>query len=357
MTIRSKIKSVCEPAQDLLGALGFGPDTLLMNDPKLFVDARFLAALLVELEGELGAEGSRAALYQIGLAHGFREAERLARGAFAPGGPQGLEASGCQSTALLMQLGSPHPRRGVEGSVAGGHWPERHEAEARLCRAGLADAPSCYLSAGYTAGWLSGTQERDLLVVEVECMAAGAPRCRFEAIELQDWEALPEHAFLEPIGIPSYQSFRRTALQSEGVAGMEYPVARPPADVPEASCFDPEDNAVHIWGPVMVLPFTQVDEAMATVDMLGRDPATCSVRAVVIDLRGQLLDDGFTAAGLEQVLEAVEAWGAEAILTGVSPFSEAIVGDLEATHLLTRKDLPEAIASAFQIAEAQRHLL
>ena len=107
----------------------------------------------------------------------------------------------------------------------------------------------------------------------------------------------------------------------------------------------------------MVLPFANVDEALHTVEMLGRDPDTSDVRAVVVDLRGEGLDEGFAAAALEQVLATVEAWGAEAILTNVSPLAEPIVADLEVKHLLLRKDLPEAIAAAFQIAEAQRHLL
>ena len=54
------------------------------------------------------------------------------------------------------------------------------------------------------------------------------------------------------------------------------------------------------------------------------------------------------------MLDAVARWGAEPILTGISPLSEAAVADLEKTHLVIRKDLPEAIAAAFQIADAQR---
>jgi hypothetical protein len=50
----------------------------------------------------------------------------------------------------------------------------------------------------------------------------------------------------------------------------------------------------------------------------------------------------------------VAGWGAEPILTGISPLSEPVVADLEKTHLVMRKDLPAAIAAAFQIAEAQR---
>ena len=124
-----------------------------------------------------------------------------------------------------------------------------------------------------------------------------------------------------------------------------------------ASEFDPDEEAVHVWGPVMVLPVTTVDDALRTVEMLGTDPSVAAVRVVVLDLRGRVLDDDFGAAGLESVLSVVESWGAESILTGVAPLSEHIVAELECARLLTRKELPEAIAAAFQIAEAQRHVL
>jgi anti-anti-sigma regulatory factor len=114
---------------------------------------------------------------------------------------------------------------------------------------------------------------------------------------------------------------------------------------------------VHVWGPVMVLPFMNIEESLNTVKMLGHTPDTCDVRSIVIDLQGEGLDEDFTAVSLEQILETVEAWGAEVILTNVSPIAEPIVADLEVKHLLLRKNLPEAIATAFQIAEAQRHIL
>jgi hypothetical protein len=81
------------------------------------------------------------------------------------------------------------------------------------------------------------------------------------------------------------------------------------------------------------------------------------VRVVVLDLRNRVLDEGFEAAALESVIEAVETWGAELILTGISPISESMVMELETAHLLLRKNLAEAIATAFQVSEAQRHLL
>jgi anti-anti-sigma regulatory factor len=105
----------------------------------------------------------------------------------------------------------------------------------------------------------------------------------------------------------------------------------------------------------MVLPFAGSDECLRSLDLLGRDPGARAVRVVVVDLSGALIDEDFGAACLEQVLDAVEGWGAEPLLTGISPLSERAVAELEKTHLVIRKDLPEAIAAAFQIADAQRH--
>lgn len=337
----------------VLGALGLGPDTLLMNDPKLFLDARFLGALMAELEDELGEVGAQAALFQIGLTHGFRDAFRVAEGpVFSE--DKAPRTVACEATSLLMQLSVADREREQVGMEIVGVWPEQHEAQARLARIGVSTAPSCYLSAGYTSGWLSGTQDRDIIAVEHDCGAAHAPHCNFRALEIADWSSLPEGGLLERLQLPSFEQFRQLARESTtSDAGTIHPSVAAEIE----GRFDPQDDAVHIWGPVMVLPLTQIDEALATVDMLGREPGTGQVRAVVIDLRGQALDEDFGAAGLEQILETIETWGAEAILTGVTMLAEEAVRGLESTRLLTRKDLPDAIAAAFQIAEAQRHLL
>ena len=107
----------------------------------------------------------------------------------------------------------------------------------------------------------------------------------------------------------------------------------------------------------MILPFTTLDEALGTVEMLGRDPGISEIRAVVVDLRERPLDEGFGAAALEQVLETIESWNAQSLITGVCPASEAAMASIETSHLILRKDLTEVIATAFQIADAQKHLL
>ena len=107
----------------------------------------------------------------------------------------------------------------------------------------------------------------------------------------------------------------------------------------------------------MVLPFSGSDECLRAIDLIGRDPAAGEVSVVVLDLSGAVIDEGFGAVALENVLEAIEAFGAEPVLAGVSPLSERVVGELQGSHLVLRKDLPMAIASAFQIAHAQRRFL
>jgi hypothetical protein len=328
---------------DILSALGFGPETLLLSEPKMFMNGRFLASLLVELEDELEALGAQRALFQIGLLFGLRDALRIT--AMEHADPANSVA---ESTLLAIQF-TQRGTRSAPGSIEmPGSWPEHHEADSRLSKLGPDMRPSCALSAGYTSGWLSGTLDTDIMVVEQTCSACGDDACTFVAREISAMQEVEDNPDLRLLPELAYQAFRDISLS------FTQPLAAYAGGVPPTE-FDP--TMVHVWGPVMFLPFTNIDEALHTVEMLGRDPETCDVRTVVVDLQGEGLDEGFTAAALEQILETVETWGAEAILTNVSPLAEAIVADLEVKHLLLRKDLPEAIASAFQIAEAQRHLL
>lgn len=327
----------------LLARLGFGPDTALMNDPKVFVDRAFLGALMSEFEQELGSSLAGAALFRIGLAHGLRDAERALQRGFDDRDAASRVAPRAPSLALALGPTAP-------GFRVMGHWPDVHEAEARLQRMGLAAEPSCRLSAGYTSGWLTVTTERELVVIETECIAAGGTGCHFEAREPAQWLDDPRSKGI--LGCDLRHGLRpdRAALPSSLLFGAGEPSG-------SVHTGEPSERAVHVWGPVMVLPFTYTEEVLATVEMLGRDASTRNVRVVVIDLSDVLLEEGFMAAGLEHALDTIESWGAEAILAGVSALSEPVVAGLEAKHMVTRKDLPDAIATAFQISDAQRHAL
>jgi hypothetical protein len=336
----------------MLTALGFGPDTVLMNDPKLFVDGRFLASLLVELEDELGPRHAGLALFQIGMLHGLRDAARACRRHADDEATSRLVSP--DTTALVMSCPAGIDRVRGERIALRGSWPERHEAAARSARLESASLPACALSAGYTSGWLSGTFDRSLVAREIECAAAGATSCRFEVHEMGSpgFPVDPELAWL--LSEVPFDAFRKIALRPP-IERRERPTSG--AGLAGDGQFDRTQPVVHIWGPVMVLPFTTLEEALGTVDMLGRDPGIGEIRSVVVDLRERPLDEGFGAAALEQVLETIESWNAQSLLTGVSAGSEAAIASLESSYLIVRKDLSEAIATAFQIADAQRFTL
>ena len=332
------------PADALFSALGIGPEAALLHEPRLLLDPQFLGGLLAELDDELGSDSAGLTFFQLGFLHGLRDAQRVMSASFHEDGfSTGI--GGADAPPLAMSLGGRHRDPETGGITLSGSWPERFEANARMARLGPEDGPCCSLSAGYTSGWLTGTLETDILVCEQTCSARGDEICSFRAAEPIVWESsghAPAQDLLQRVTIPAL----REIVAQAHVATYTDPGA-----------FDPDDPAVHTWGPVMVLPFIGPDDALATIEMLSSNPDTCSARVVVIDLRGVDLDEGFGAAALEQILERVESWGADSILTGVSQLSEAVVQGLEVSHCILRKDLSEAVASAFQLADAQRHLL
>jgi hypothetical protein len=320
-----------------LAGLGFDLEGLLSREPRLLLEAEFLGTLRVELEERLGGEAAAAALLQLGFLHGYCDALAVLQTGFAPLEPpsQGKVAS----TRLAIRLAPPKDR--LEWT---GIWPEAPEARTRPADAAPPAAPACHASAGYTSGWLSGILGADLLAIEDGCRALGHAECSFVARRIDAWRAAGDARARAALDALSFPALRE-------LAARHVPIPELPAN---GERYEPGSPVIHVWGPVMVLPFAGSDECLRSLDLLGRDPGARAVRVVIVDLSGAVIDEGFGAASLEQVLDAVEGWGAEPILTGISPLSERAVADLEKTHLVIRKDLPEAIASAFQIAEAQR---
>jgi hypothetical protein len=328
-----------------LSSLGIGPGSPLMNEPRLLIDPRFLGAVMVELEDELGSEEAQAIFYQIGFFHGLRDGLQLVERHLQLLSSPHPEQSGPIATPLAVSLGARRTDSETGSIEISGEWPECYEARTRLARLGPEADPHCWLSAGYTAGSLSASFDADMVVLESECRARGDGACRFVALEAEAYRSAGPACHAVVCDSASFDAFRNAVGQCEAAAAAD----EGPMDLGEP--------AVHIWGPVMVLPFTNVEQALRTVEMLGRDADTTDVRAVVLDLRSAPLDEGYGAIALEQVLESIDIWGAEVILTGVSDLSASVVADLEDQRLLLRKDISEAIATAFQIAEVQRHLL
>jgi hypothetical protein len=334
------VKGSSEPPAGALADLDFDPDASLLREPGVLLDPNFLGALHAEFEQDLGPDGARIALLQIGFLQGLRDALRVTADAFStdPG------RAGSQLTPPLVLRYRTHRCPAAPGVLEiHGFWPERSEAAARLSQLGPSTEPSCSLSAGYTSGWLSGTLDADMLALETSCCATGEEACAFVAREAEVWRAAGSRraeALLDALPFEAFRELVRAGCRE--------------AAEPEPSRFDPEAAVVHIWGPVMVIPFAGADEALRAVDLIGRDPGARQVSVVVLDLNGAVVDDAFGALALEQIVETAEAWGAETIFAGLSPLSESVVAQLERQPLLIHKDVEQAIATAFQISRAQR---
>jgi anti-anti-sigma regulatory factor len=320
------------------GRLAPALDDGLVDEPRLLADARLLAALHADLRRRHGEEGAARALLQAGFVHGLRDALRMRRvGAMgAPGAPP-ARAAACPAVAMrFAAAGAAHLR---------GSWPTQLEAEAVLVARGRPAAPSCLVSAGYTSGWVSGLWDADAVAVERHCAARGDRACEFEVRDAGIWESCGDPAARGLLEALPFGALRGAALSDPDED------ERPS---PARGGFDPLSPAIHLWGPVMVVPYAGEDTAVA-VEAVTAEPAARDVTVVVVDLEGAIIDDGFGAVALERAVDAIEGHGAEAVLVGVSALSARAVAGLGRQPLVVRKDLSAAIALAFQIAESQRH--
>jgi hypothetical protein len=346
-----------------LADLRFDPDAILLRDPGLLVDRHFLAALHAEMRDELGGPDADTALLQMGFLHGLQDAFDAVQVAFEDRAWKDSADISAPVVAppLAIRMSTEIGGDGSEeqrASIAiNGSWPECDEASAVLEALGQADRQSCFLSAGYTSGWLSGTLDADILAIESNCSACGAVRCEFTAREVATWRASGDPvaaSMLDALPFSELRDFVR--LNREALHGAKQDDRSPDQSFSHVTHSENEqvESIVHIWGPVMVIPFASGDEALRAVDLLGRDPAARDVSVVVVDLTGAIIDDAFGALALEQTLDVIETWGGEVIFAATTPMSEPAIADLERQPLFIIKDLSTAIATAFQVADAQR---
>jgi hypothetical protein len=318
-------------------SLSNGLDDALLRDARFVTDARLLAALHGELRRRLGDAEAAAALLQAGCYHGLRDALAVARD-LTPRSRRSDGPAACTAPLIAFQLASASDEH---GTLLRGSWSASTEAEAVLLACGRADAPACLVSVGYTSGWLSALGDAEMLAVERCCAVAGAPACHFEARDASAWRALGD-----PVALALLARLPFAALHDAATRDLP--------ELPEPSgAFDPESPAIHVWGPVMVVPYSGEDTAV-TIESVARDPGAADVSVVVVDLAGAVVDDGFGAVALERVVDAIHGWGAEAVLTGLSPLSQRVVSSLAGDPIIVPKDLQNAIATAFRIAESQR---
>lgn len=206
-----------------------------------------------------------------------------------------------------MQL-APQPQAGPAFAMTGA-WPGAVEAQAVLESIGPGAGPVCHVSEGYTSGWLSAVFGTALLAIETSCGGVGDRECGFRVQEPEAWRA----------GEDAHAQTLLSSIPFDELRGLvDAHVTRTPPE-PSRESFEAGSPAVHVWGPVMVIPFAGPDESLRALELIGCDPEARNVRVVVIDLTGAIIDDGFGALALERIIEAVTSWGAEPLLAGVSP--------------------------------------
>lgn len=325
---------------------------MLERDSTVLLDPHFLGALHAELETELGVDEAGVALFQMGFLHGLQDAMR----ALVATEAHGRQAPRAIVPPLRMHCWS-RPGAAVGTLEIEGAWPDCSEASAHLETLGRADR-ACHLSMGYTSGWLSGTLDADLVAIETTCGAAGEPSCRFVAREAEVWRAGGDPGVANLLEALPFGLFRAAVT---GRSLVEHPQGAPNSGRAGMSGgdggIDRGAPLIHIWGPVMVIPYSGPEEALAALDLIGRDPGAADVSVVVVDLSGAVIDEAFGALALEQIVQTVEAWGAEAIFAEPASLSAGVLADLDHAPLLVEKDLDHAVAAAFQIAQSQRRLM
>ncbi len=344
--------------------IGFDAASVLARDSRVVLDPNFLAALHAELARELDAEQTATTLLQMGFLHGLQDVTRaLALTADA-------RADG-HAASLALPLRMPcrsHERSGAPGAIwVEGNWPDHQEALAHLSALGRGAASCaqraegerrpadgvCYLSAGYTSGWLSGAFDADLVAVETSCSASGEHDCQFVAREAAEWSSRGDARAARSLAALPFAALRAHVRERCG----RDPERALPSEITSAAAMDRDAAAVHIWGPVMVLPYAGPNETLEALELLARDPTAAAVSVIVLDLGGAIVDEAFGALALEQLVQTAEGWGAEVIFVDPSPLSDRVLADLDHPPLLVEKGLEAAVALAFQIARSQKRSL
>ncbi len=208
------------------------------------------------------------------------------------------------------------------------------------------DDPVCFVTSGYAAGWYSAVLGRIVLVRETSCAACGGPNCQFEARDLEDWMARGD-PWAEDM-LPYLDLDRLQERAREQVERLEEQLE----DLTMMGSFDPMSPAVHVWGPVMVLPYSGFQDSDAAIEAIRADVGRTLIEVVVVDVTGARID-AVEASGLVQLVNHLEAQRIETILVGLSSAARHYIptGSSPRVPLQTR-DISRGIALAFQVCGA-----
>ncbi len=306
-----------------------------------FQDPQVLDELRRNTFEGLGVQFGIGVLYGIGLARGLVDGllvnRRLSSGA----------GSGPQFPGSLIPMVFGVRRGDLDGWFFG---TLEGSCEAHLHRRMYEPPqdPVCFVTSGYAAGWYSAVLGRSVLVRETECAAVKGSSCRFEARPIEDWiaesdpwaEALIPYLDFDGLMERAREQVSRLQeeLQDDNMMGS----------------FDPMSPAIHVWGPVMVLPYSGFSDSDAAIEAIQADVGRTHIEVVVVDVTGALID-AVEASGIVQLVNQLAAQRIETILVGLSPSARHhIPADPSLSVPLQTRDISQGIALAFQVCGAAR---
>ncbi len=304
---------------------------LAVGSPELLSELRW------DVFQSVGARYGQGVLYGIGFTEGLIDALRVTRTFQSSIDPIAQLAG-----PALPLLFEPQPGRSMGCFV--GEVRDPLEARLHVERFGLTQDPICFVTAGYAAGWYTELLGQTILVRETSCRACGDETCSFEARPLEAWSG--DRVIGELIPYLDVRALRERAQAS-------VPEEREPDSGAEGNLFgsfDPRSPAVHVWGPVMILPYSGADDSAAAIETIMGDVGADQVRVVIVDVLGMRLDP-LELAGLSQVLTYVRAHEMESILVGMPRRETQRMGRaLDST--LCVDDMQQGIALGFQMVHA-----
>ena len=302
-----------------------------------FDDPDALELLRVNAFESVGPPFAEGILYGIGVAEGLLDALRIERRFAGPLGGAPRHAG--------PGLGMLVPPRGLTRERAfTGTLHTSVEAAVHRRRYGGAPAPICHVSAGYCAGWYSALFGEFVLVRETACAGAGAAACEFEAQPIERWRQASDAWALSLLKYLDFPAMRENALKrlAAGADALEGDML---------GAFDPLSPAVHVWGPVMVLPYSGAGDSIAALDTIATDLRPGAIRVVVLDVTGARVDS-VEALGLVRTLDVLAQRDIESVVVGISQdAAERWLGGPDRLALpLRAADVTEGIRLAFQLA-------
>jgi two-component system, NtrC family, response regulator HydG len=163
----------------------------------LLLDAVAMGVLRQYLVDNFGLTAARAVLTQFGFAHGWRMAEAM-KTEFMWENDDEWRRAGPRIHALgglfRVQPGSEDPLSEIGTTLLASY-----EAEQHLLHFGRAESPVCWTICGLMSGYVSRTTDREIYVLEDNCLGEGHAACHLLGRTRDEWgdEHAEELAFFE----------------------------------------------------------------------------------------------------------------------------------------------------------------